>query len=73
MVLKKTFDPTKDEVIGDWMKLHITKLRELYFSQNIMRMIKSRSLRRPAWGGHLECMEENVYKFSVGAPKGRDE
>jgi hypothetical protein len=74
-VLKKTFEPKKDEVTGDWRNLHVKKFRALYFSQNILRVIKSRRLRRPGGGGeHLECMvKENVYKVSVSTPEGRDQ
>ena len=46
-VLKKTFEPKKREVTEELRKLHVKKLHELYFSQNIMRMIKSRRLKRP--------------------------
>jgi len=68
-VLKKTFELKKNEVTRDWRKLHIKKLRELYFSQNFLRR-----LRRPGeGGGHLEYMEkENVYRVSVGKSEGRD-
>ena len=41
----------KEEVTGNWRKLQNEELRELYFSQNIMRMIKARRLRRPGGGG----------------------
>jgi hypothetical protein len=39
-VLRRIFGPKRDEVTGDWKKLH--KLHNLYFSPNIIRMIKLR-------------------------------
>jgi hypothetical protein len=47
-VLRKTFEPKKDEC--DWRKLDNEELHELYFSTNILRIIKSRRLRRPGGG-----------------------
>jgi hypothetical protein len=49
-VLKKTFELKKNEVTRDWKKLHIKKLRELYFSQNFLRR-----LRRPGEGALGMC------------------
>jgi hypothetical protein len=43
-VLKRIFDPKRDEVMGDWRKLHNEELHNLYFSPNIIRMIKSRRI-----------------------------
>jgi hypothetical protein len=44
-VLRRIFGPKRDEVTGDWRKLHNKELHNLYFFPNIIRMIKSRSLR----------------------------
>jgi hypothetical protein len=44
-VLKRIFGPMRDEVTGDWIKLHNEELHNLYSSPNIIRMIKSRSMR----------------------------
>ena len=49
-VLRRIFGPKKDEVTGEWMKLHNTELNDMYCSPNILRMIKSRKLR---WAGHV--------------------
>jgi hypothetical protein len=38
------FGPKRDEVTGGWRKLHNEELRDLYFSTNIIRMIKSRKM-----------------------------
>jgi hypothetical protein len=39
-VLRRIFDPKRDEVTGDWRKLHNEELHNLYSSPNIIRMIK---------------------------------
>jgi hypothetical protein len=44
-VLRRIFGPKRDEVTGDWRKLHNEELHNLYFSPNIIRMNKSRRLR----------------------------
>jgi hypothetical protein len=45
-VLRTIFGPKKDEVTGDWRKLHNDELHKLYSSPNLIRMIKSRRMRR---------------------------
>jgi hypothetical protein len=52
-VFRKIFGPKKDEVTGDWRKLHNEGLHNLHSSPNIIRMIKSRMVR---WAGHEEQM-----------------
>jgi hypothetical protein len=52
-VLRRIFGPKKDEVTGEWRKLHNEKLRDLYTSPSIIRMIK---LRRMRWAGHVARM-----------------
>jgi hypothetical protein len=49
-VLRGIFGPKRDEVTGDWRKLHNEELHNLYSSPNIIRMIKSRGMR---WVGHV--------------------
>jgi hypothetical protein len=44
-VLRRIFEPKRDEVTGGWRKLHNEELRDLYPSPSIIRMIKSRRLR----------------------------
>jgi hypothetical protein len=49
--LRRIFGPKRDEVTGDWRKLHNEELHNLYSSPN--RMIKSRRMR---WAGHVARM-----------------
>jgi hypothetical protein len=52
-VLRRIFGPKKDEVTGEWRKLHNEKLRDLYFSPSIIRIIKSSRMRS---AGHVVRM-----------------
>jgi hypothetical protein len=52
-VLRRIFGPKKDEVTGGWRKLHNEKLHNLYSSPSIIRMIRSRKMRR---AGHVARM-----------------
>jgi hypothetical protein len=69
-VLRKIFGPNRDEVTGEWRKLHNRELYALYSSPNIIRVIKSRRLR---WAGHVARMGERrgAYRASVEKPEGR--
>jgi hypothetical protein len=40
MVLRGIFGPKRDEVTGKWRALHNKELYALYYSPNIIRMIK---------------------------------
>jgi hypothetical protein len=44
-VLRRIFGPKKNEVKGDWRKLHNEELHNLYFSPSVMRMMRSRRMR----------------------------
>jgi hypothetical protein len=44
-VLRRIFGPKRDEVMGDWRKLHNEELHNLYSSPSILRMIKLRRRR----------------------------
>jgi hypothetical protein len=69
-VLRRIFGPKRDEVTGEWRKVHNDELHNLYSSPNIIRMIKSRRMR---WGGHVAHMGEkrNTYRILLGKPEGR--
>jgi hypothetical protein len=54
-VLRRIFGPKRDEVKGEWRKLHNEELRDLYSSQDIIRII---TLRRMRWLGHVARMGE---------------
>jgi hypothetical protein len=53
-VLRRIFGPRRDEVMGNWRKLHNEELHNLYFLPNIMRMIKSRRMRGQGTNGRDE-------------------
>jgi hypothetical protein len=52
-VLRRIFGPKKEEVAGGWRRLHTEELHNLYATQNIIRVIKSRRMR---WVGHIARM-----------------
>ena len=45
MVLRRIFGPKRDEVTGEWRRLHNEELNDLYFSPNVVWVIKSRRMR----------------------------
>jgi hypothetical protein len=53
-VLRKIFEPKRDEVTGEWRELHNEELNDLYCSPNIIRLIKSRKMR---WVSFVARME----------------
>ena len=69
-VLRKIFGAKKDEITGEWRKLHHAELHAFYSSPNIIRNLKSRRLR---WAGHVARMEQfrNAYRVLVGKPEGK--
>jgi hypothetical protein len=69
-VLRRITGPKRDEVTGEWRKLHNKELHDLYSSPSIIRMIKSRRMRS---AGHVARMEEkrNAYRLLVGKPEGK--
>jgi hypothetical protein len=70
-VLRGISGPKRDEVTGEWRKLHSGELHNLNSSPNIIRQIKSRRMR---WAGHVARMGEGrkVYRVLVGKPEGKD-
>jgi hypothetical protein len=69
-VLRGIFGLKRDEITGDWRKLHSGELHNLYSSPDIVRQIKSWRMRG---AGDVAHMGEGrtVYKVSVGKPKGK--
>jgi hypothetical protein len=69
-VLRRIFGLKRDEVTGEWRKLHNEELRDLYSSPSIIRIVKSRKMR---WAGHVARMGEkrNAYRLLVGKPEGK--
>jgi hypothetical protein len=70
-VLRRILGPKRDEVTGEWRKLHNEELHSWYSSPDIIRQVKSRRMR---WAGHVARMGEDkkVYKVLVGKLKGND-
>jgi hypothetical protein len=69
-VLRRIFGPKRDEVTGEWRKLHNEELHTFYSSPDIIRQVKSRRMR---WAGYVARMgeERKVYKGLVGKPEGK--
>ena len=62
-MLRRVFGPKRDEVTGEWRKLHNAELSDLYSLPNIMRVVKSRRMR---WAGHVACILERSAQGSGG-------
>jgi hypothetical protein len=69
-VVRKIFGPKRDEVTGEWRKLHDEELHNLYSSPDIIRQIKSRRIR---WAGDVARMgkDRKVYMVLVKKPDGK--
>jgi hypothetical protein len=69
-VLRRIFGPKRDEVTGEWRKLHNEELHYSYYSPSIIRIMKSRKMR---WAGRVARMGEkrNAYRLLVGKPEGK--
>jgi len=68
--LRRIFGPKRDEVTGEWRKLHNEELNDLYSFPNIIRVIKSRRMRG---AGHVARLGERrgVYRVLVQKPEGK--
>ena len=70
MVLRRIFEPRRDEVTGEWRRLHNEELNDLCSLPNTVRVIKSRRMR---WTGHVARMGEKrgAYRVLVGKREGK--
>jgi len=68
-VLRRIFEPKREEVAEGWRRLRNEEVHNLYTSPNIITMIKSRRMR---WAGHVAHMGRmrNAYHILVGKPEG---
>jgi hypothetical protein len=69
-VLRRILGPKRNEVRGEWRKVHKGELHNLYSSPNIIRQIKSRKMR---WAGHVAHtgVGRNMYTVLVVKPEGK--
>jgi hypothetical protein len=69
-MLRRIFGPKRDEVIGEWRKLHNEEHLYFYSSPSIIRIMKSRRLR---WEDHVARMRKKriAYRLLVGKPEGK--
>jgi hypothetical protein len=61
-LLRRIFGPRRDEVTGEWRKLHIEELNDLYSLPNIVQVVKSRKMR---WAGHVVRMGKEIVVHRV--------
>jgi hypothetical protein len=70
VMMRSVFGPKRDEVTGEWRKLHNQDLNDLYPLPNIVRVVKSRRMR---WAEHVAHMgeERGVHRVVVRKPEGK--
>ena len=71
-MLRRIFGPKRDDVTGEWSKLlHNEELNDIYFSPNVIRVIKLRTMR---WTGHVARIGKSrgVCRVLVGKPEGKE-
>ena len=68
MVLRRIFGPRRDEVTGEWRRLHNEELNDLNSSPNIVRVIKSKRMRWAALVARI-VEERGMYRILEGKPE----
>jgi len=68
--LRRIFWPKRDEVTGEWRKLHNAELNDLYCAPDVFLVVKWRRMR---WAGHVARVREEKggYRVLVGKPEGK--
>jgi hypothetical protein len=69
-VLRRMYEPKRNESTRRWRRLHNEELQSLYFSADIIRVNKLRKMR---WAGYTAYMGEmrNASKIFIGKPEGK--
>jgi hypothetical protein len=69
-VMRRVFGPKRDEVTGEWRKLHNEEFSEMHSLPNIVLVVKSIRIR---WAGHVARMGEGrgVRRVLIGKPEGK--
>jgi len=69
-VLRRIFGHRRDEVTGEWRRLHNEELNDLFSSPNVVRVINSRRMK---WAEHVARMgeERGIYRVFVAKPEGK--
>jgi hypothetical protein len=69
-VLRRVFGPKREEMTGEWIKLHNEELNDLYSLPNNVRVVKLRQMR---WAGHVARMgaDRVLHRVLVGKPEGK--
>ena len=69
--MRRIFGPRRDEVTGEWRRVHNEELTDLYSLLNIVRTIKSTRMR---WAGHVAHMgeERGACRILMEKPEGKE-
>jgi hypothetical protein len=70
-VLRRIYEPRRDEVTGEWRKLHNEELRDLYSSPSMIRIIKLWRIRLAEKVARMG-EKRKTYRFLMGKPEGKE-